>query len=70
VLPFFKIGIGLLGEGDPMGEFDVDENKTGFCGIGGNGGLRKMSVGGDDFSFMRGGSVGGMLLSEVLLYRL
>jgi hypothetical protein len=70
VLPFLSMGMGLLGDGDPMGEFDDDEKSIGFCRIGGNGGFRKVSVDGGDISFMRGGSVGGAQLSAVLLYRL
>lgn len=61
---YIKLGSGLLG--DPIGEFG---KKIGFAGIGGSGGFRRVSVGGGDFSLMRGGSEGGIELSA-LLYKL
>lgn len=64
VLPFLNRGSGLLGE--PIGELGKN---IGFAGIGGNGGLRSVSVGGGDFSLNRGGSDGGIEFS-VLLYKL
>lgn len=66
MLLFLNKGRGLFGEGEPIGELG---KKIGFAGIGGNGGLRSVSVGGGDFSFKRGGSDGGMEFS-VLLYKL
>jgi hypothetical protein len=64
VLPFLKMGRGLLG--DPFGELG---KKMGFAGMGGSGGLRRVSVGGGDFSLILGGNEGGLQFS-VLLYKL